>query len=152
MNSNQRNIHSYDSINDQENADLLCELQDDSFPHESFHEQSPSHLDSTQCSDYISPGPVSFYNQPTDISDDILRQNVRYQNVHQCHAYNTFLCWCCNTMKNLNSLQPIKIEPIYLFITGGDGAGKSHLIKTIYHTAVKTFRHPLLTLSIQLYY
>ena len=32
------------------------------------------------------------------------------------------------------------VEPVYLFITGGDGAGKSHLIKTIYHTVVKTYR------------
>ena len=30
-----------------------------------------------------------------------------------------------------------------MVVCGGfGGAGKSHLIKTIYHTAVKTFRHP----------
>ena len=34
------------------------------------------------------------------------------------------------------------VKPIHLFVTGGGGGGKSHLIKTIYHTAVKTFRHP----------
>ena len=45
-------------------------------------------------------------------------------------------------MKNMNSLKPVQVEPLYLFLTGGGGAGKSHVIKTIYHTAVKTFRHP----------
>ena len=42
----------------------------------------------------------------------------------------------------MNSLKPVEFGPIYLFLSGGGGAGKSHLIKTIYHTAVKTFRHP----------
>ena len=38
-------------------------------------------------------------------------------------------------------MKPKKVEPIYLFITGGGGARKSHLIKTIYHTVIKTFRY-----------
>ena len=44
--------------------------------------------------------------------------------------------------KNMNSLKPVQVDAIYLFLTGGGGAGKCHLIETIYHTAVKTFRHP----------
>ena len=143
LKSNQGNIlRSFDSINDQENSDLQSNMQDDSLPHESFNEQLPSHFDPAQPNQHTSPGVITSYNRPTDISDDILRQTVRSLNVEQRHAYDTFLSWCCNTMKNMNSLKPVEIEPLYLFLTGGGGAGKSHLIKTIYHTAVKTFRHP----------
>ena len=41
----------------------------------------------------------------------------------------------------MNSLQPNEIEPLNLFITDGAGTGKSHTIKAIFHTAVKSFRH-----------
>ena len=80
------------------------------------------------------------HNQPTEISDDQLRESIRSLNNMQRKAYDKVLSWSRNKMKNLNSLKPEKVEPIYLFITGGAGAGKSHLIKTIYHTVVKTFR------------
>ena len=44
-------------------------------------------------------------------------------------------------MANLNTLKPSKVDPIHVFVTGAGGAGKSHLIKAIYHTVTKTFRH-----------
>ena len=44
-------------------------------------------------------------------------------------------------MKSLTSNKPYKVYSIYLFITGGAGAGKSHLIKAMHKTACKTFKH-----------
>lgn len=40
----------------------------------------------------------------------------------------------------MNSLKQTDIQPVYLFLSGGGGVGKSHLINSIYHTATKTFR------------
>ena len=141
--NNQGNIiHSYDSLNDQENEDLHSEMQDDSMPEESFNEQLPSHLASTsdQTEQHSTLG-ITTHNQPTQISDDELRQCVRSLNKRQRYAYDIVLTWCRNKLKNMNSLKPEELEPIYLFITGGAGAGKSHLIKTIYHTVTKTLSH-----------
>ena len=146
LRNNQGNIiYSFDPINDQENSDLQIETQNlqDTLPEESFNEQSPSDLhvgSSSDSSPQVSQA-ISTYTQLTEISDDMLRNNVRSLNEKQRSAYNIALSWCRNTVKNLNCLKPEKVDPINLFGTGGAGAGKSHLIKAIYHTAVKTFRY-----------
>ena len=45
----------------------------------------------------------------------------------------------------MNTLKPNEIEPLNLrFILGGVGTGKSHTIKAIFHTALKTFRSDVL--------
>ena len=146
LRNNQGNInYSFDPINDQENPDLQIETQNlqDTLPEESFNEQSPSdlHVGSSSDSSPQESQAISTYTQPTGISDDMLCNNVRSLNEKQRSEYNIALSWCRNTMKNLNCLKPEKVDPINLFVTGGAGAGKSHLIKAIYHTAVKTFRY-----------
>ena len=141
LRNNQSDIHSYDSMNDQENADLQSQVQDDSLVGESFNEQLPSHLASTSLSDQNSNQGITMHNQPAEISDDQLRESVRSLNIRQRYAYNTVLTWCRNKVKNMNSIKSEEVEPKYLFITGGAGTGKSHLIKTIYHTVTKTFRY-----------
>jgi hypothetical protein len=141
MKSNHRNTYSFDSMNDQENSDLQDEAPNISDPRESFNKQQPSDLDPTQSNQHSS-GTITYHNQTSEISDDELRRSVRSLNSEQRYAYDIVLSWCRRLIKNMNSLKPVKVKPIYLFLTGGGGAGKSHLIKTIYHTAVKTFRHP----------
>ena len=139
-------LHSYDSLNDQQNEDMQSEWQGNSPLSESFNEQPPEHLAQAvnpvqsrePCSGVVS------HNQPSNISDDILRESVRSLNSQQRCAYDTVLTWCRTRVMNMNSLQPNEIEPLNLFITGGAGTGKSHTIKTIFHTAVKTFRHTTL--------
>ena len=134
-------FYSFDPLNDQENEDLLLNVQQtNENDEESFKEQVPCHLASTSKSSSSVPT-VSCHIQPNEISDNEFRKSVRSLNNIQRIAYNSVLSWCRTTVKNIRSLKPEKINPIYLFITGGAGSGKSHLIKTIYHTAVKTFQH-----------
>lgn len=133
-------IHSYDSMNDQENDDLQSQIVDESND-ESFHEQLPSHLSLSSDSDRHESQAISRYVVVSDITDDELRGSVRSLNSRQRHTYNYVLEWCRNTVKNMNSLQPQKVEEIFVFLTGGGGAGKSHLITAIYHTVTKAFKH-----------
>lgn len=76
---------------------------------------------------------------PSAIDNDKLHAMVRTLNQQQRLAFDTVLTWCRNTAKCPNTHQQNR-SPLQLFITGGAGAGKSHLITTLYHTVVKTFR------------
>ena len=133
--------HSYDPINDRENIEIQP-VDDESSLDEVFNEQVPSQLAvNSQTTANLGPSAVTMHNQLTEISDDQLHESVRSLNNMQCKAYDKVLSWSRNKMKTLNSLKSEHVEPIYLFITGGAGARKRHLIKTIYHTVVKTFRY-----------
>ena len=134
------NLPSYDSINDQENADMRCDLETDVPFDESFHEQDPEHFANSPQSNQPRNVIVT-YLHPSDISDDLLHQSIRSLNSNQRHAFNTVLTWCRSKMMQMNNNQSSEIEPLYLFLTGGGGTGKSHLIRAIYHTALKTFKH-----------
>ncbi len=53
--------------------------------------------------------------------------------------YDIVLSWCRSMIKKCIDKQSIKL--IHIFVTVGGGGGKSHLIRTIYPTAVNTFKY-----------
>ena len=140
-NSDITTLCSYDAINDQENEDLQSQIHDHLSDAESFHIQPSQHLDPQTSYEQAPGGAIISCNQPLDISDDDLCQSVRSLNSQQRRAYDKLLSWCRNKVKNMNSLKQTDVQPVYLFLTGGGGVGKSHLINSIYHTTTKTFRN-----------
>jgi len=134
-----KDLQSYDPINDQENDDLSAEAMksiddecDDDLPEELV--SLPAETSQTFAG-------IATYNQPSAITDEELRDAVRSLNVKQRITYDVVLSWCRNLIKSVNCLTKETIEPIYIFVTGGGGGGKSHLIRTIYHTAVNMFKY-----------
>ena len=140
-NNNGNVIHSFDCINDQENEDIQLDAEEEQ-SEDCFNEQLPSHFD-VQCQSTKNKNRMSLiiHNQPSEVSDDELRESVRLLTSEQREAFDVVFSWCRDSMKNLNSLRPKALKPIYLFLSGGGGCGKSFLIKTIYHTVTKTFRY-----------
>ncbi|KAL9977715.1 hypothetical protein ACROYT_G015152 [Oculina patagonica] len=135
-----KNLHSYDPINDQENDDLLTETTNDTDEFNQLSDHSPEELLSLLQTSQTST-PISTYHQPSAMTDDDLRNSVRSLNAKQRFTYDVVLSWCRNTVKNVNCLNKQTIKPIHIFVTGGGGGGKSHLITTIYHTSLKTFKY-----------
>ena len=124
-------------MNDQENEDV--QYEESGQPDVMQFQQSPADIGPSS-NHQRSILHLMVHNQPLEISDDALRESVRCLNDKQRSAYNIVLKWCREKIKNLNNLKPQIVELNYLFVTGGAGAGKSHLIKTIHHTAVKVFK------------
>ena len=135
-----RDHQSFDPINDQENDDLSTETMnriEDECAADDLSEEVVSLPPET--SERFTG--IATFNQPSAIRDEELRDAVRSLNVKQRVTYDVVLSWCRNSIKSVNCLTKETVEPIHIFVTGGGGGGKSHLIRTIYHTAVNMFKH-----------
>ena len=145
VNSNpQYSIYSeqFDSFNEQENSDDQMEFVNSSQGQTSQDENLPTDdifipERNSSLSIFL---PISSVTVPYEVTDDDLRAAVRSLNMRQRCAFEIILKWCRDKVKNMSSLQPFPVNPVYKVISGGTRAGESHLIKALYQTALKTFR------------
>ena len=83
---------------------------------------------------------VSASFQVNEVEDDEFLETIRSLNSIQRNAFEVILKWCRDKVESFASMEPFPVELIYYFISGGAGTGKSHLIKAVYQTIVKTFK------------
>ena len=110
-------------------------LMDDDMA-DSAYSQDPSHLTQESTTLQCTVRMVS-YVQPTILDSEELHSIIRSLNQQQRLTFDTVLTYCRNVVKCPSDYNIIAPQ---LFITGGGGAGKSHLIKTIYQMATQTFK------------
>ena len=84
---------------------------------------------------------------PTVISDDELNAKIRSLNPKQREYFEIVYKWAKSFVKNLSTISQKAIQPLYIFITGGAGTGKSHLIRTIYHSLTKLLSYRAMSLD-----
>ena len=78
---------------------------------------------------------------PIFMPDDDLNTLMCSLNRDQRMIFNVINKWARDFIKNFSAIKPVRVEPRYIFLTGKDGCGKSHLIKTTYKSVTKTLSY-----------
>ena len=71
------------------------------------------------------------------LSDSEINSHVRSLNKKQRDIFDVVLDWAKRFVQISKSKSTVQLEPIRLFLTGGGGVGKSHLVKCIYNCISK---------------
>ena len=64
--------------------------------------------------------------------DSLINKIIQSLDVKQRQVFDVIHKWARDYVKNLPSKHMKYTKPIHIFLTGGAGVGKSHLIKTFY--------------------
>ena len=135
----------FDASTEQEHADMQedSSLQDEVASDVSNDNECVFPNESRSTTSVQTTSLLGLSYQPPELSDNQYRMLARSLNSEQREAHRVVLQWSRAKMKALISKTPniFYVDPIHIFVTGGAGAGKSHLINAIYQTATETFRH-----------
>ena len=71
-------------------------------------------------------------NKLPAIPDNVINESIRSLNMKQRELFNFIHKWLRDYIKSLRSTVIKKVKSFHIFITGGAGVGKSHLIETIF--------------------
>ena len=75
------------------------------------------------------------------VTDDELFSSIRSLNAVQRNIFDAVYHWGKTLVKLRNSIEVNEISPLYIFLTGGGGCGKSHLLITLYKALTKALLH-----------
>ena len=89
----------------------------------------------------------SINTAPIIMPDDELNRKIRSRNCKQRECFEIIYNWAKSYIKNMSAISKVEIKPLYIFLTGGAGTGKFHLIKTIYHALTKVFSYHAMTVN-----
>ncbi|XP_057310673.1 uncharacterized protein LOC130648634 [Hydractinia symbiolongicarpus] len=78
-------------------------------------------------------------SQAANVSDEHLYFMIHSLNSLQHKVFLESYSWAKQFVKNKLAMKNVKIEPVRLFITGGAGTGKLHLVRTIHQAWEKLF-------------
>ena len=73
-------------------------------------------------------------------NDKVYYEMVCFLNEKQYHLHNYIYAWCIE--ERLKIIIQHETEPFYLFLSGGAGVGKSHVVNIIYQSAIRALRKP----------
>ena len=80
-------------------------------------------------------------NSENILADEDINAKIRSFNKEQKKVFDFVHKWARDHVKYRSSRRKKEVQPVHLFITGGGGCGKSHLLRIIYQSITKTLMY-----------